>query len=238
MVESTSIDVTKPIKFKAEGTPGRLNIILGKNGVGKSFYMKCVWALQTSIIMLHRKEEVDWNKFGITESEMVEDQEILQFLWDFTLRDNDLTGSLGLKSDDGSFINLSFKDGKIQDGEYELPVKSPAPTIYLSSRTRTFDQIEILHRMHQALGEPEIYFQLPIYDITFVKSITSFCSRPRVLPNLEKFKLDKLDGYSSIIFTDGAFYLQGEDKKSLPAASLSAGEQSIIVLHLGAGMSE
>src|SRR5690606_5678965 len=107
---------------------------------------------------------------------------------------------------------------------------------FMSTDTRTFKQVENLFFLWKTIGEPGIFEEVPFYDLTFMMSLTTFCSRGRILPDLEAFDLKSLEGYSSISFNGKNFVLHGEGMTDRLANTLSKGEQAIVVMFLGAGM--
>lgn len=222
-VKELTLNLTKPIQSSYNIEMNKLNLMVGKNGVGKSLMLKLVWLLSAfaSIKLMSIKDSrIDFNS-------------IIQEFIDKTFDDNDFTGEVKIKAPGGS-VKIEIDEGKIVYSLFDIApsIKEIPFPIYMSSITRTFEQIEKFLRLEKDLGQSKIFDYYKMYDICFCQMIKNKYSQGILMTNklkesLKDFDLEKHE-IESVIFKNDKFYFINKKKEEKALTSLSTGEQSLI----------
>lgn len=235
-IKSLELDITSPVKFNTTIEYNEISIFVGKNGIGKTFILKLVWALSNvfnGVIFAHQK------------GAMVTTKETAQFFLDNTFDNQDINGKIKLNLKDGSLI-INMDKGKVIDSKYVLPMMQlkdyePLPATFMSKTSRTYSDLIQYLKFKDMMGitnigkEEEMKKVLKmykLYDVLFFeKSIIKYSAGFNMPPNflkklqddfeinrdIQTIKIDNLD----VVYIDST-------GKQTSMSILSAGEQSLI----------
>ncbi len=236
MFDQIEMKLEKPIKINVQITLQALTLMAGKNGVGKSFTNKVMWATNFFQAMMIQK--------AITKGEVIQgatDTEVLQKVFDGTFDDQDFHGSIGLTGK-GQELRFDINQGKIMNLRCNFEMTPVGMPTYLSSSVRSFTAIEqyltIRNLMKVKVTSLESALSLDtfkLYDVfayeTLINKLPGFSKaiqRPEAVTLLEEAEID----VTKIESTNDGIYAFAKDGTKHKATNLGAGEQAILVLLL------
>lgn len=223
-MQNIKFDIDKPMPLKFDIEFKTLTLFTGVNGAGKSLIMKLKWVFETIMsILVH-------NPPSATET--------VQYIMDKTFENQDFNGEIEAFFPKGS-LKVSFDNGKVKHAEYFIDpaVKIITPSLYMSTNTRTFTQINQYLKVEKLIkNEEEILGLYRLYDVVFVNSMKKKLENG--LKATKDFK-DTMSSEFNMKYDFDTFAIENEsvvfiDKngKRINLSTLSAGEQSLINMNL------
>ena len=235
-----TLSFKEPIEFQ------KLNVIIGHNGIFKSFIFKTIFAmgnaLETYKILL---------KLGIQNLDEVFKQEFDDiFKWTF-FDPETISGPIELTGD-GFEFKIEIQDGKLNSfnlmTDKEFPTYDIQPIKYNSKNARTFDAARQYNVLKKNLNIQEISSKeelaklcemYPLYDIMWWEGIIAQLKNPVIFDEIikvlrETFSDEKVFRNLKQIVPDeqNNTILVYEDGSKIPAYRLSSGEQSLLMMTL------
>ncbi len=224
----------------------KLNLIVGKNGAGKSLLNKLNWVAVTFL-----NSKITEKIYNVKESKP--DIELLQFMMDHTFDDQNFHGTLEFYMRDEllkvSYYSLKFEidQGKVISVFFEFPpdVVPSAGATYISTFVRDFSNIERYLKMKNMLGignltsweDIEKLCQMfKIYDILALEGIIpKFESAGETLTKLKEMgTMGLMDEFDLVDLEvdrqKGEIYYYDKENTKHRVSALGAGEQSIIMM--------
>jgi hypothetical protein len=231
-ITTVKFDITEPMKMQTEIEFKNLSIFVGQNGSGKTLIMKMIWFMNTVAAAAIKYKMIP---VGLS----LED--IAQFTMDHTFDNNNFEGSLQINYENGS-IEVAFVGGKVVGVNPELEGLSEMATpIFMSKDARTFSQIKMIMQMKSTMTQEQMLKMVKLYDIVYVEYLSAKLKDTLVLSeplksSLEDYGMVKHDIQSLKLKDDSVYFTnsKGEDHETI---NLSAGEQSILNMMIGAGHS-
>ena len=240
------INLTVPVNMNADLDFKQLNLIVGKNGAGKSLINKLNWVAVTFF-----NSKIVEKVHNLTESKT--DVELLQFLMDNTFDQQDFTGELKFYVREELlkviFYTFKFKidGGKVSDISFDFPpdVLPSNGATYLSTFVRDFSNIELYLKTKNMLGIDKLTDWTDIEKLCQMFKLYDILAIEQVIPKIEnagkmlsQFKEAKsmglLDDFDLVDMEvdrkKGELYYYGKDKVRTRLSTLGAGDQSIIMM--------
>jgi len=223
-LQNLKMDIDKPIQMKFEIEYKNLNLLTGLNGSGKSLIMKLGWSFETILSIL------------ITNPPSA--NEAAQYILDKTFENQDFNGNIEATFKKGT-LKLCMDNGKVSRAEFFIDpaVKVISPSIYMSTNTRTFIQINQFLKVEKLIKtEEELLSLYRLYDVIFVNVMKGKLKNG--LKATQQFKESmsknfdmKYDFDTFAIENDSVIFIDTNGKKT-ELSTLSAGEQSLINMNL------
>lgn len=224
-------------------TVGNLTLLLGQNGSGKTFILKCNWLIGTQLTYT-----IISKANGLPFKEI----ENAQFLMDNTFDDQYFDGSMKNVYSDGSECTIVLEKGRVVDviSKYDPNIKLAVPPMFLSSETRLINDIVKYMKMKDLLGfagqpinESNIEKLLKynkIYDIYFMEKLF-YNIKNNTTPDFLKKLTETINEYDdsfgeikgiSIKYDDiDILYIDSKDSvKSL--TTLGSGHQALFTIFM------
>jgi len=225
-LKNLKLNIDKPMTLNFDMEYNKLTLLTGLNGSGKSLIMKLNWAFETIMsILIHNPPSAD---------------ETVQYIMDSTFEQQDFNGEIEAFFPKGS-LKAQFDNGKVKRVEYfvDPAVKIITPSLYMSTNTRTFTQINQFLKVEKLIKtEEEILSMYRLYDVVFVNVLKQKLGNG--LKPTKNFK-DSMANEFSMKYDFDTFAIENEsvvfidkDGKRTDLSTLSAGEQSLINMNLAA----
>jgi len=243
-----TLNQVSPFPMKATMELNSFVVMVGQNGIGKSYINKMIWLCASVINTI-----VGSASMGkvMTPTQMAE---TFQYFFSKTYITDHIEGSYELIcKDPAGVITTSFKfsilNGIAEEVELITDIDTPtAPPMYMSTATRTFRAFEQYSTIKRLLGvdlstpDPTKFDELcksfPLYDILAIEQILVKLDNPakvtQVIEFVNKFDPENanLSGIKYIYLLDGIVHVSG-DAFTMKASSLADGEQAILMMTLG-----
>lgn len=240
-------NIDDPIKMNLQMSPNSLDIVVGMNGTGKTLSLVNIWAIGLLAWTLNIENAFDRKGDG----------EKAQFIWDNSLKDQNLNGILACDFESGANIQVQFEKGKVisvaHSGVLGCEVSRP---VFLSKNMRTFEDKNLYLKMRKAMNLPKaitsmadymkILSAFKLYDVIYMEALIYNQITPGTIAKLND-RLDPFKGadmgnpdipeFASItVDLDAAdiYYTDTAGKKA-SLSSLGAGTQSLVTMFLGVG---
>lgn len=228
------------VNMKFNDKMNKLTLLTGTNGTGKSVLMKMIWALSyiANIYVAGGRKEL---------------QGISQFVFDNTIHEHKMDGTMRVGFDGGVVLTLGWKHGEcIASGcDNTEDVTEISIPIHMSSGLRTFQAIDYyLSARRQFSGTQEQIMEqmlkhYKLYDVEFMERMIGkmpFAITEKFMDHLEKFDMHKdfiwPKGATSINLdkNKGFFVTNGVDITFL--AQFGSGMQSILNMTISAFLTQ
>ena len=228
-LKSLSFNITTPIKMHLQDIQfSALTLMTSINSTGKSFIMKCGWALSYTSVSVNilKRDNIVYNPMLIA-----------QDIFDNTFTDHNITGTISGNYSPDISISITFEEGKVTALNHsELPENHIAfPVKYMSSDMHTFDSISKYLGMRNMIPKDkdtvmEMLKCYKLYDVVAVERLILSC--PILLVDRREY-LRKMGIVYEINSIDvdlerGDFYMLCDTDRKTYLSTLGKGEQSII----------
>ena len=198
-IDKLHIDISSPIPMKMQDLEIKnLNILVGANGVGKSFILVVGWVFSHLASIISASE-----KLGLS----LNFEEICQFTFDTSFRSKNITGTLACTFQSGANITCILVDGKVKASSYTgfEGMTQVSPATFMSSAMRRFDSMarylqmrkmvmnspEVL-ALHKALQSEIIIMKMienyPLYDVLYVEGLIARLPKQISVQELARLK--------------------------------------------------
>jgi hypothetical protein len=223
-IKNMRFDIDKPMALKFDIEYNKLTLFTGLNGTGKSLIMKLNWVFGTVMsLLIHHPPSAN---------------ETAQYIMDKTFEDQNFNGEMEAFYPNGS-LKMFMENGKVMRVEYFIDpcVKVITPSLYMSTNTRTFTQINQYLKVEKHLPtKEEISNIYRLYDIVYIETLKMKLENG--LKATQAFK-DSMSNDFSMKYDFDTFALENEavifidkDGNKRDLSTLSAGEQSLINMSL------
>lgn len=223
-MENIRMKIDKPMAMDFTIEYRKLNLFTGLNGSGKSLIMKMSWACETIMsILLSKAPSTD---------------EAVQYVLDNCFDDQNFNGEIEATFPKG-MLKLILDNGKIKSVEHFIDpsVTICNPSVFMSTNTRTFTQINQFLKIEKTSSDPENILQFfKLYDVIFVnilkhKLANGYKPTEEFKKTIkEEFKIEH-DFDTFAIENDAVVWIDKDGKRS-NLSTLSAGDQSLINMTL------
>ena len=140
-------------------------LLVGMNGSGKSLILKINWVVSTIMATL-----INGKKMG----HRLDPKETAQYVMDGTFSNQNFHGDITAYFENGT-LEMSIDDGIVTMAGYDAGGVEEVPTpIFMSTQTRTFDQIDMYLQMEKNLTREQLLDSYPLYDMVFIERMKVF----------------------------------------------------------------
>ncbi len=218
------LKIDKPMALDFDLEYNKLSMFTGHNGSGKSLIMKLTWSFGTIMSILHHNPPSA--------------NEMAQYVMDKTFEQQNFNGEIEASFPNGS-LKMSMDNGKVSRVEYYIDpeVKVITPSLYMSTNTRTFTQINQYLKIEKKFtSEEELLGIYRLYDMIYVNVLKAklengLKATKNFKDAMEKDFSMKYDFDTFAIENDAVVFID-KDGKRTDLSTLSAGEQSVINMNL------
>lgn len=241
------INMTKPFNMTTGLEFASLNLIVGKNGAGKSVLNKLTWAAATLL-----SSKITEKVYNIKDTK--DDVSMLQFILDNTFDSQDFNGEFEFHTRDEllrvSFYCVKFDlvNGNVQDLRWSFPddVVPCGSVTYLSTYVRDFSNIEKYLKIKNMMNVETFQSWDDIEKLCGMFKLYDILALESIIPKFENagtmLKRIKDSGITTELMNDfdlvdleidkkkGEIYYYNNKSDKIRISTLGAGDQSVIMM--------